>query len=112
MSPMESSRPWPPAPRPSGQSSLALDFQVAQQRLVGERDLVFNEQAATGTGELPEHRARVDETLRVADDRVRVLDRAVIAQAAQLVVRVEGAQVRRALRTAPAAPLDREPFHR
>src|SRR3954469_25524369 len=46
--------------------------------------------------------------MRIADDRIRILDRTLVAHAARLVVRIESAEVGGALGAAPALALYRE----
>src|SRR6266850_1714830 len=70
----------------------------SRARLIRHRDLVLDQQPASGAAELPELRLGIDEALRVADDRVRRLDRKVLAHAAQLVIVFYGTQIRGAFR--------------
>src|SRR6185369_14831099 len=69
---------------------------VAERRVFLDRDLVFDQHAAAGAAELPELRGRIDEALRIADDRVRFLDRPVISHAVISIVISDGAEGGRA----------------
>src|SRR5688572_12362990 len=78
-------------------SASRKDLYVAQQRILRDRDFVLDRQAAARAAELAELRVRIDEALRVADDRVGGLDRQVVAHAALLVVAADRSEVGRAL---------------
>src|SRR5690349_21052643 len=73
--------------------SAGEDFDVLQDRILGYRDLVLDEQPAARAAELAELRHRIDEAAGVADDRVGSLDRQVVAHAVGLVVVADGAEV-------------------
>src|SRR3989304_4689685 len=51
---------------------------IAQERLIRQRDLVLDQQPASRAAELAELRQRIDEALRGADDPGRSLARAVV----------------------------------
>jgi hypothetical protein len=79
-----------------------------ERRILGDRDLVLDGEAAAGAAELPELGLRVDEAARVADDRVAGLDRQVVPHAARLVIGRHRAEIGRAPGAAPAAAAHRE----
>src|SRR5205823_4183764 len=91
---------WLPHSRRRRSSSARKDLDVAQERVLRYRDLVLDQEAAVRAAELAELRQRVDEARGVADERVRGLDRQVVAHAIGLVVVADGAKVLRAFRAA------------
>ena len=89
------------------------NLDVPEHRVVGERDLILDGEAAARAAELAELRQRIDEALRVACDRVRGLDRQVVAHAVVLVVVTDRPEIGRALRAAIAhVVVQREAFGR
>src|SRR5882724_8439440 len=66
--------------------ALAGQLDVVEHWVAGAADLVFDEAPARRAVELPELDARVDEALRVADQRIGGLDRPIEAQHVGLVV--------------------------
>src|SRR5687768_2142791 len=81
---------------------------VPEGRIFRHGDLVLDRQAAARAAELPELRHRIDEAPRVADDRVRGLDRQVASHAMRLVVVGERTEVRGALRAGVALGAHRQ----
>src|SRR5262245_40285255 len=88
------------------------ELDVLEERIVLDRDLVLDREAAARAAKLAELRHRIDEAGRVADDRIGRLDRQVVADASGLVVVRERTEVRRALRATPAPGAYRDIFGR
>src|SRR6267142_1344329 len=82
--------------------SAGKDLDVLERRVVGDGDLVLDQHAAVRAAELSELRCWIDEAPRIADERVRRLDRQVVAHAVSLVVVADRAEVGAALRAAAA----------
>src|SRR6266850_1886293 len=80
--------------------SAGKDLDVLERRVVGDGDLVLDQHAAVRAAELSELRCWIDEAPRIADERVRRLDRQVVAHAVSLVVVADRAEVGAALRAA------------
>src|SRR6266850_833511 len=80
--------------------SAGKDLDVLERRVVGDGDLVLDQHAAVRAAELSELRCWIDEAPRIAYERVRRLDRQVVAHAVSLVVVADRAEVGAALRAA------------
>src|SRR6266850_2198318 len=78
--------------------SAGKDLDVLERRVVGDGDLVLDQHAAVRAAELSELRCWIDEAPRIAYERVRRLDRQVVAHAVSLVVVADRAEVGAALR--------------
>src|SRR5437773_6138254 len=74
-------------------TSAQVQLDVMQDRIVLARDFVFDQRAATGTEELPEHRAIVDVAPLIAYVRIRGSDIGITPHAVVFVVAAREPQV-------------------